>query len=125
MGLKNSTPSKSVEIDLIGKGTQITGDITTENSIRIFGVIQGKLTSKNTVTIGQQGVVEGDLVAANAIIAGTVKGKVTVSEKLVLESTSKLTGELKSKKLIIDEGAVFDGTSDMGANPALQSEATK
>jgi cytoskeletal protein CcmA (bactofilin family) len=104
----------SAELNFIGKGTFVEGNISTESSIRIDGKIKGSLICKNTLTIGDSGEIEGDVEATNAIVGGKIKGKVIIKEKLVLEAKSSLHGELKAKKLIIDEGAVFDGTSSMG-----------
>lgn len=115
MALKDSS-STTTELNFIGRGTTIDGNIKTESSIRVDGSIKGKLICKNTVTVGAGGVIEGDIQAVNAIIGGRIKGKIIVNEKLVLESKSSLIGELKAKKLIIDEGSVFEGTSDMGVS---------
>jgi len=104
----------SAELNFIGKGTVVEGNLTTESSLRIDGKIKGSLVCKNTLTIGDSGEIEGDVEATNAIVGGKIKGKVNIKEKLVLEAKSSLNGELKAKKLIIDEGAIFDGTSDMG-----------
>ncbi len=108
----------STELNFIGKGTVIEGHIRTDSSIRIDGKIKGSLSCKNTLTIGESGEIEGDIDASNAIVGGKIKGKVTIKEKLVLEARSSLVGELKAKKLIIDEGAIFDGVSDMGISQA-------
>ncbi len=117
MALKGSD-SGSVELNLIGKGTAIEGQIKTEHSIRIDGSVKGNISCKNTITIGEQGFVEGEVHAINAVVGGRIKGKIFVNEKLVLKSKSSLVGQLKAKKLIIDEGAVFEGTSEMGVNAA-------
>lgn len=127
MASKDSS-STTTELNFIGRGTVIDGNIKTESSIRVDGAIKGKLICKNTVTVGDGGRIEGDIQAVNAIIGGKIKGKIIVSEKLVLESKSSLVGELKAKKLIIDEGSVFEGTSDMGvsqpANPVKPTPST-
>jgi len=117
VALKDSS-STTTELNFIGRGTIIDGNIKTESSIRVDGAIKGKLICKNTVTVGDGGRIEGDVQAVNAIVGGKIKGKIIVSEKLVLESKSSLVGELKAKKLIIDEGSVFEGTSDMGVSQA-------
>ncbi len=110
---ENIKDNVSTELNFIGKGTIITGDIHTSSNLRVDGKVKGKVVCKNTLTIGEGGVVEGDIQANNAIIGGKINGKIVVDEKLELESKSSLIGELKAKKLIIDEGAVFDGTSTM------------
>lgn len=123
MALKsNGNEGVSAELNFIGKGTVVEGNVSTESSIRIDGKIKGSLSCKNTLTIGENGEIEGDVDATNAIVGGRIKGKVIVKEKLVLESKSSLRGELKAKKLIIDEGATFDGTSDMGSVKSGQSQ---
>jgi cytoskeletal protein CcmA (bactofilin family) len=120
VSLKSISNNNSTELNFIGKGTIIDGSVKTESSIRIDGSIKGTLVCKNTVTLGENGRVEGDVEAVNAIIGGRVKGKIIVGEKLVLEARSSLVGELKAKKLIIDEGAVFDGTANMGITSPVE-----
>ena len=121
MAIKSgSSEGVSAELNFIGKGTVVEGNVSTESSIRVDGRIKGSLTCKNTLTVGENGEIEGDVKATNAIIGGRIKGKVIVQEKLVLESKSSLNGELKAKKLIIDEGATFDGMSNMGVEKPSQ-----
>ena len=116
MGSKNNSSSSSTELNFLGGGTTVDGTIKTNNSVRIDGKLKGKLICKNTLTVGLNGEIDGEVQAKNAIVGGKIKGKVSIEEKLVLESKSVLIGELKASKLIIDEGAVFDGTSDMGSH---------
>ncbi len=104
----------STELNLIGKGTRLEGDIYTDSNIRIDGSVKGKVICKNTLTVGENGEIKGEIEAANAIIGGKIEGKLSVKEKLVLESKSSFVGELKARRLIVDEGAMFDGTSNMG-----------
>ncbi len=111
-----STESGSTELNFIGRGTVINGEILTESSLRIDGKVKGKIICKNKLTIGETGEVEGEIQATNANVGGKVNGKLYIKQKLVLESKSSLIGELRASKLIIDEGAVFQGTSDMGVS---------
>jgi len=112
----NSSESSTSELNFLGGGTVVEGTIRAENSVRVDGIIKGKLFCKNTLTVGVNGEIEGQVEAKNAIVGGKINGKLKVAEKLVLESKSTLIGELKAGKLIIDEGAVFEGTSSMGRN---------
>ena len=109
-----SSDVAGAEVNLIGKGTRVEGEIHAESSIRIDGKLKGKLVCKSTLTVGQGGEIEGEIEANNANISGKLKGKIIIKQKLVLESTSTLIGDLQAAKLIVDEGAVFDGTSQMG-----------
>jgi cytoskeletal protein CcmA (bactofilin family) len=115
LAIKDSgVESSSTELNFLGSGTVIDGTIRATNSVRIDGKVKGKLICKNTLTVGVNGVIEGEVEAKNAIVGGNIKGKIKVAEKLVLEAKSTLIGDLKASKLLIDEGAVFEGTSDMG-----------
>lgn len=94
---------------IIGKGSVINGKVSIRNSVRIEGRIIGEISSTGTVTIGSKGEVEGDIVAVNAVIGGKVKGSIKASERIILETNSILIGDLKTAKLTIDEGAMFEG----------------
>ena len=98
---------------IVGKGSVVEGKIKIKNSVRIDGKIKGEITSTGTVTIGSDGEVEGTINAANAIIGGRVRGKMNVQSKIILEKNSVLIGDLKTQKLNIAEGAIFDGNCIM------------
>ncbi|MFC1477513.1 polymer-forming cytoskeletal protein [candidate division KSB1 bacterium] len=98
---------------IIGKGSVIEGKINIKSSIRIDGKIKGDISSTGTVTVGGEGEVEGTITASSAIVGGRVRGKMIVKHKIILEKNSVLIGDLKTQKLNINEGAVFDGNCIM------------
>ena len=102
-------------MNVIGKGTTITGDIETSNDIRIDGKLDGNLYCKAKVIIGNSAVLEGNLSAIHAEISGEVVGKVEVSELLSLKNTSTIHGDINTGKLVIESGAKFNGSCKMGA----------
>lgn len=102
------------ELNFIGAGTALEGTIETKGSLRIDGKVKGVVRSSDRVTIGSSGEVVGDVFAKSAVIGGKVEGNVHIEQKLILESTSSLNGNLSTGKLIIDEGAFFNGKSAMG-----------
>lgn len=101
------------ELSLIGAGTKVEGSIATEGSIRIDGTMIGDVVAKTNAAIGLGGTLEGTLRATNVSLAGRLKGAVTAAEKLILESKSVLQGDIKAAKLVVDEGATFDGHCTM------------
>ncbi len=103
------------ELNFIGEGTVLEGKIETKGSLRIDGKVKGAIRTADTLTIGMSGRVEGEIFARNAVVGGRIEGNISVEDKLVLEAKSVLIGNLKAKKLVIDEGAVFQGKSDMEA----------
>lgn len=101
-------------INIIGAGTAIEGEISSNGDIRIDGTIRGSVTSKARVVVGSTGVVEGDVFCQNADISGTVKGKTTVSEMLFLKSQARINGDIQTGKLVVEVGASFTGNCSMG-----------
>lgn len=103
----------SVRNNLIGNGTTIKGEIIATGDIRIDGTIVGTVKSNGKIVVGQQGVVEGDMICNSTDISGRVKGAVRVEELTSLKSTSRLEVELYTKQLFIEVGAIFTGKCDM------------
>jgi cytoskeletal protein CcmA (bactofilin family) len=100
---------------IIGKGTKIEGTMDVSQSLRIDGSFKGSLNTSDTLIVGSAGeLLEVTIRAKNAIIGGIVKGNVTASNKVTLESTSRLEGDLTAKLLIIEEGALFSGNCRSG-----------
>jgi len=103
---------------VIGNNTVITGNIRTEGSIRVDGKIVGNVVTQADAAVGTNGVVEGSVDARNITVAGKVMGTLTAAQKLVLEGKSVMKGDIRTARLVVDEGAVFDGRSAMTAGPA-------
>ncbi|MCC7231829.1 MAG: polymer-forming cytoskeletal protein [Bacteroidia bacterium] len=106
--------SNSTSINLIGAGTVIEGDIKSNGDIRIDGTVHGHVISKAKVVVGSTGTVEGDINSQNADISGSVKGKTTINDLLFLKATSKMAGDIVTGKLIVEVGATFTGSCNMG-----------
>lgn len=129
-----SKKMKNVEMEsklpnMIGPGTKIVGNIETNGDIRIDGNIEGNINSKGKVVVGNNGFVKGEVICSNAEIAGTVHGKMAITELLSLKASSKVSGDIKSGKLSIEPGALFTGTCSMGntasTGPVINREEKK
>lgn len=101
------------ELTLIAANTVFEGKIKTEGSIRIDGKFVGDIAAKANAAVGLTGIIDGTLSARTITVAGKISGKVTAEEKLVLESKSVMQGDIRAAKLVVDEGAMFDGKCDM------------
>ncbi|UCC79098.1 MAG: polymer-forming cytoskeletal protein [Candidatus Zixiibacteriota bacterium] len=99
---------------IIGKGTKIDGTITIEGSTRIDGTVTGKLESNDSVTIGPTGSVKAAEIRAKIIIVGgKVEGNLLADEKVELQSKCEVVGDITSKSLLVEHGAIFHGSSNM------------
>lgn len=112
---KRAADEISNSSNVIGKGTVLEGNIETYGNIRIEGKVIGNIKSKSKIALGNSSQVEGNIAAQNADIEGEVKGKIEISELLVLKSTAVINGDIITSKLVVEPGAVFNGSCKMGA----------
>jgi cytoskeletal protein CcmA (bactofilin family) len=110
--------TKEQEITQIGHSVTIKGDISGNSDVRVAGNVIGGISIEGELIVERQGVVEADIKTTTAVVAGSVKGNIDCSDKLILESTSQFEGNIKTKRLIIQEGAIFQGNCQMGAPAA-------
>ena len=98
---------------LIGGGTSLKGDITSNGDLRIDGTLVGNIICSSKVIIGANGVVEGDISGQQADIMGKVSGTIKVKELLQLKSNCSVNGNLYASKLQIEPAANFNGQCHM------------
>lgn len=99
---------------IIGRGSVIEGTLTVQSSLRVDGKIIGTVQVADSLIVGKDGEIEGEVRVKNAVIGGKVKNKIIATGKVVLEAKSLVYGEVKTSRLVIDEGAVFEGRCVMG-----------
>jgi cytoskeletal protein CcmA (bactofilin family) len=117
--VKNSNIGKD-EVTIISTGVILEGKLISNGSVRIDGTINGNVSVEGNIAIGENGEVNGELNGEAITVGGRVIGSVTAKEKLTLEAKSFLKGDLITKILVIDAGAVFDGKSQMNADQPPQ-----
>ena len=122
MARKNSLNAKISTI--LGKGCVLNGDFNAEGSARIDGTVNGNVIVKGMVILGVDGKIIGDIEATGAIIGGHVIGNIDAPEKLEISSHAKVIGDIKTKILVIDEKAIFQGKCDMYQEEAAGKKAT-
>jgi cytoskeletal protein CcmA (bactofilin family) len=115
---RNEQESLSQSINRISEGTEVIGTITTTGDIRIDGILEGNLTSKGRIVIGETGRIKGELTCRFVDIWGTLEGSLQASEITNLKTMSTIVGDIKTLKLCIEVGAVFNGTCTMPARAA-------
>ncbi len=119
--LTDDTNSNSV--NLIGSGTVIKGDVSSDGDLRIDGKVIGTITSKSRVVVGVTGTVEGEIKSQNTDIFGSHKGNIHATDLVFLKSTASLEGDINTSKIVIESGAIFKGRCNMGS--PLQIQAPK
>jgi len=100
---------------IVGKGSTLTGDMKVQNSIRIDGQVNGNISTTDTVIIGKDGGVMGNVKAKHVLLAGKVTGNISTTGKVFLQTTASISGDITAVRLVVDEGAVFDGKCKMSS----------
>jgi cytoskeletal protein CcmA (bactofilin family) len=110
---------RTEEATVISKGVKIEGKLSCSGNIRLDGEVQGDISSQGVVIIGEFGKVNGQINADNITIGGKVTGTVKAKDKVVLESKANLKGDITTKALMVEAGAVFNGNTKMGDSGSL------
>lgn len=111
---KNPPQTSLPQVNLIASGTKLEGTIHTKDDIRVSGHVDGALNVHGKAIVAPEGIVDGDLHADDADVAGTVTGELRIKGRLVLKSTANVKGTIHTARLIVEEGATFDGQCVMG-----------
>lgn len=99
---------------LIGEEAFFHGALAVKGSLRVEGVFEGDISDAVDVEVGAHGRIMGNVAAETLVVAGEVTGNVVASRSVELLASARLSGDIRTAKLRIDEGAFFDGTCAMG-----------
>ncbi len=98
----------------VGHGTTLTGETQFHAMLRVDGHLIGTVTSDSgTLIIGTNGQVDANIIVAAAMVNGTVNGDIYATEKLHLGRTARVMGNIQSPRLIVEEGAILEGSCNM------------
>ncbi|MCR5116083.1 MAG: polymer-forming cytoskeletal protein [Lachnospiraceae bacterium] len=107
---------------VIGKKTVVEGTLKGYELLRIDGLVKGKVVSDGKVIIGRGGMVEGIVEAVEIYVGGTINGELFASEKVEANPTGEIYGDIHTKRLIVDDNAVFEGRCEMTSNAKSAEE---
>ncbi len=117
---------------IIGEDVEITGNVKCESGIQLNGKLNGDLTCGGLATIGDTSSVKGNLTIETIAIQGQVNGNITAKDKIELKSTARLHGDIRAKRLTVEDGVTFigkvevnpTGTSAAAPKPAEEKKPT-
>ncbi len=99
---------------IVGAGTRVAGTLCVEGTVRIDGCLEGNVEA-DWVVVGETGKIRGNARTRGMVVGGEVEGNVDAGEIVELKEKARFTGEIRSPKLTVSEGAVFDGHTRMTA----------
>jgi cytoskeletal protein CcmA (bactofilin family) len=107
----------------VGNGTTLTGEANFKGMLRVDGHLSGQVKSEGgTLIVGNNGQVDADIEVAVATIHGAVNGDITASQRLELGRAAKVNGNITTPSLVIEQGAVFEGSCRMVQQKAAQEK---
>lgn len=121
---KDQNAARDSVISIIGPGMRVKGDCETDGTLRIEGTVEGKVQAGKAVVLGRDGVVKGDIYTQDAVIGGHVTGKVIAESRLELQETSVIDGEIRARRIKLEEGGRVNGTVHIGDVTVGQNSPT-
>jgi cytoskeletal protein CcmA (bactofilin family) len=119
----SGTPEQSEITAFLGKGTEFKGVLSFEGTIRIDGKVEGEVVSKDTLIAGDESLLQGEITVGMLICSGKIIGNVNAIQKVHMLAPAKIQGNIKTPKLIIEEGVIFDGKCEMaGEQKAVEQK---
>ena len=110
--------SKMGKVDtMIGPGAEIKGNMHIKGSIYIDGRVEGNVQTEDGIMMGEHGSVKGNLTASNIIIGGKVHGHINGHQRVELLASAVVDGDIKTPRVLIAEGSIFEGTCEMDQAP--------
>ena len=114
-GVSPATAASRPGTCVIAAKTVIKGEITGDEDIVVEGNVEGQIRITRDLRVGAGGVVKATVEAQSIIVSGELTGDCTASIRVEIQSTGRLTGNIRAPKIVIAEGAMFRGNSDMSA----------
>jgi cytoskeletal protein CcmA (bactofilin family) len=117
--MENSAPQSIIAADV-----EITGTIKSTGSVRIDGKLEGELSCTGDAIVGKSATIKGNLNVSSATIEGTISGNVTAKDRIEMKSSARVTGDIRAKRLSVEDGVTFIGRSEVNPSGAVSPIAT-
>ena len=111
--LKNSKESNGIDA-LLGQNTSFSGTLVFDGIVRIDGNFEGKIKTNDVLVIAEYGKVHADIEAGSVKILGEFDGTIIAKNKIEMFKPAKVSGNLNTPNLRMEEGVIFNGTTEMG-----------
>ena len=116
--MRTDAPPSEAGLSVIAAGMKIVGDIESTGVVKIEGIVEGAIRGARQLLLGRQGTVHGDIRAHEVVIGGTVVGTIIADERVEIQGTSSVQGDIHTKSIVVLEGGVINGNVRMGENAA-------
>jgi cytoskeletal protein CcmA (bactofilin family) len=119
-----ATGSNDGVISIVGSGMKVNGDVETEGTIRIEGRVEGTVRAGKAVVVGKDGRIKGDIFTQDAVVGGEVNGTIVAESRIELQATCVVDGEIRARRIQLDEGGRVNGRVHTGEVAKASSGAS-
>ena len=109
----------------LGQGSKVVGTLNFSGPVELDGFIEGELNAQDKLVVGESAVVNARINGSEILVKGTVNGDISASKRLILQRPAKVTGNISSLSLSIEEGVVFEGQCSMISAQGPRSAGVK
>jgi len=102
--------------NVLNSDVEIKGNLKFAGELTFEGKLDGEITSDGTLNLGDSAVINGNISANSVIVRGKVTGNVTAKDKIELKAKTELFGDIRSSKLVMEEGVTFVGKTEVNPN---------
>lgn len=106
--------ARETAVSIIGPAMRVIGDCETDGTLRVEGTVEGTVRAGKAVVVGKDGIVAGDLLTQDAIVGGKVTGTIIAESRLELQATCRIEGEIRARRIKLDEGGYVNGRIQTG-----------
>ncbi|MCC7002613.1 MAG: polymer-forming cytoskeletal protein [Gemmatimonadaceae bacterium] len=96
-------------LSIVSAGTTICGDIECSGVLKVEGRIEGSVRKARQVMLAKEGAIQGDVIAGEVVVGGVIDGAVTATERLELQHTAVVNGDITTRSIVVMEGARING----------------
>ena len=108
----------------IDQGSEFRGKLSFRDTVRIDGRFEGEISSENTLVVGESGEIEATIHSSTVVVSGSVTGSIHATKKVVLHKTARISGDIETPSLAMEEGAIVNGALKMPSSDGRQPNAT-
>ena len=121
--LAERSGGREAGLSVVAAGMHITGELDTNGVVKIEGIVTGSVRAERQVLVAKGGVVEGDILTREAVVGGEVRGAIYADERVEVQATSQVNGNITTKRILLQEGGEVNGHLKMEDPKALSRKA--
>lgn len=107
---------------IIADDVEITGSMKCSGGVKMAGKLNGDLACGGDVLVEKGAAIKGNVSAASIVVLGMIKGNIVAKERIELKGTARVAGDIKAKRLVVEEGVTLVGKSEISPSESASGE---